>query len=59
MTYAIETRNPNETGALADWHSAGDDNSFATQEEAEAAIVTLKTLGPDWAEAEYRIVKDR
>lgn len=33
----------------------GDPNVFATREEAEAAIVELRKLGEDWAEAEYDV----
>lgn len=33
----------------------GDPNVFTTREEAEAAIVELRKLGEDWAEAEYDV----
>jgi seryl-tRNA synthetase len=33
----------------------GTDNVFDTREEAEAAIIELRKLGEDWAEAEYDV----
>jgi len=31
---------------------------FETREGAEAAITDLRTLGPDWTDAEYRVVEE-
>jgi hypothetical protein len=52
MSYEIETR-----GRYREWsNDTGDDNSFASEAEAWTMIEELKTLGEDWAAAEYRVV---
>jgi len=33
------------------------DNLFASEAEAEVAIESLRALGGDWADGEYRIVR--
>lgn len=57
-TYIIETRPANSTDA-SDWTTdgIGDQNEFATAEAAEAAIEELRAIGPDWADADYRVVE--
>jgi hypothetical protein len=55
--YEIITRNPNNPPGYRDWttDAIGQPNEFVTREEAEEAIESLKALGDDWAEAEYRV----
>lgn len=56
--FAIESRTVDpETEIATPWdRDVGDQNEFETRAEAEAAIDELKTLGPDWEAAEYRVV---
>tara|TARA_R100000306_G_C4292982_1_gene101112 strand:- start:21 stop:377 length:357 start_codon:yes stop_codon:yes gene_type:complete len=50
--YEIQT-----CGRYSEWtNDIGDDNEFATTADALAMIKELKTLGEDWAAAEYRVV---
>jgi hypothetical protein len=56
--YQIQTRKPATDERHAnDWTSdgIGEGNRFATEAEAEAAIESLRALGRDWAESEYRV----
>ena len=43
-----------------DFESVGDSaaNHFETEGEAEAAIESLKALGSEWADGEYRVVEE-
>jgi hypothetical protein len=52
MSYEIETR-----GRYRDeWtNDIGYDNEFASEADAREMIEELKTLGEDWAAAEYRV----
>lgn len=58
MAYIIETRTPETEGRRAgEWHSDGIRGGpwlVETEEEAKERIVVLLTVGPAWAEAEYR-----
>jgi len=55
-TYQIVARTMDSEDAR-DWTSdgVGDENSFASVEEARAAVLSLRALGGDWAEAEYGV----
>jgi hypothetical protein len=53
-TYQIETRTKPNAGWTT--YGLGEPNEFATAEEAESAIESLRALGDDWAAAEYRVV---
>ena len=54
-TYKIETLHDGTwtTDGLGD----PDANEFASREQAEQAITDLRTIGDDWAEAEYRVTE--
>jgi hypothetical protein len=58
VTYIIETREPEtEERAAGHWHSDGMGDGYVLAEsesEAKQAIERLRSLGPDWAAAEYR-----
>lgn len=58
MSYIIETRTPEtDERPAGPWHSDGMGTGvlvYATEEEAKVAIGTLRELGSDWAQAEYR-----
>ena len=57
QTYTIETRSPATRNAWST-DGVGDDNSFPSEKAAEKAIEDLRRLGPDWADAEYRVVPE-
>jgi len=53
--YAIEALY--RVGHGSNWEPLPDQDNHQTFAEAEQAIEQLRTLGGDWAEGEYRIVK--
>lgn len=52
--YKIETRSAVTGNTWTD--EVGDANEFESEGQAEATIESLREIGPDWAEAEYRVV---
>lgn len=59
-TYIIETRTPSTDECEAGpWHSDGMGSGpieVASLEEGHGVIQALRGCGPDWADAEYRMV---
>lgn len=57
--YQIETLTSDTNGGRWTTEGLGDRgvNRFDSEEEAERAIESLRALGGDWAEAEYRVVE--
>ena len=54
--FEIETRKPNDS-LLSEWTSeVGDENQFATRQDAWEMIGDLKKLDEEWETAEYRVV---
>lgn len=60
-TYQIQSRTAvTDDRDAAAWSShVGDQNEFATEDEAEDGIDSLMALGGEWADAEYRVVPYR
>lgn len=60
MSYIIETRTPEtDERPAGPWHSDGmgpDAIEVESVEEGDRIIGELRQVGPDWAEAEYRVV---
>lgn len=60
MYYYIQTRKPSDRLPRdpSDWYSddVGEPNEFSSVQEAEAVIQVLRQIGPEWAEAEYRVM---
>ena len=53
--YIIESRNERDPT----WSTSGigDNNLFTTDADARSMVEELKTLGGDWATAEYRVLE--
>jgi hypothetical protein len=52
----IETRTPNDKLGNEWTNDIGNGNEFANETSAWAMVEELKTLGGEWATAEYRVV---
>jgi len=55
--YQIQTWDTYSNSWTSDGIGDPDVNLFNTKSEAEEAIAALRELGPEWAEAKYRVVE--